>query len=96
MLKFSGRNINFNGDSYTKTLNNEDVALMRINSNYYGNDLHVDFNIFNPALYRENKAIILTDIEAFLDGIIDSTLLTIQEENEEEENPEIINEDEEE
>ena len=94
MLKFSGRNINFNGDSYTKTLNNEDIALMRINSNYYGNDLRVDFNIFNPALYKENKTIILTDIEAFLDGIIDSILLATQEENEEEENPEIINEDE--
>lgn len=93
MLRVNGKNINFNGESFAE-INGVNTLMMRINSNYYGSDLRIDFNILNPTYYEDNKESILNDIEDFLDKAIDTAVLTsteetsvIEEENIDEEIP---------
>lgn len=65
MLILNGKNINLNGQS---TVN--DVVIASMNANYSGDILYTNFNIENLTAYEDNKTIVLTDWEDFLDAAL--------------------------
>ena len=65
MLILNGKNINLNGQS---TAN--DVVIASMNANYSGDILYTNFNIENLTAYKDNKTIVLTDWEDFLDAAL--------------------------
>lgn len=65
MLILNGKNINLNGQS---TAN--DVVIASMNANYSGDILYTNFNIENLTAYEDNKTIVLTDWEDFLDAAL--------------------------
>lgn len=74
MVRMNERNINLHGESIFSQ-NDSNILLMRMNSDYNGDNLHINLEIVNPMSYTDKKEWILADIEKFIDGAIETILL---------------------